>query len=397
MSVLPGGQPLDRVLPDLDDLLTDPHAYLSEASLAIGSRRMYKLAGLFALPGAALLLSCVIEGKPDPERLVMGIGFLLGASVWLFWTLMLRGHELVLHPDGIEVIYRGTIIWAPWALFHVEGRPFVPQSDSPGAGLILPIDPKMVPHVQLRSDGMAIAWGRAVSGPQWYFTGSDEIVLPARYEIQAQDIGELLLVLGHRLGETAPKTTPPPEAEIVPDHTIPALDPSGWMTLPLTRLQLPPCCARCGGPRDDTLRVQVLARGDWVLGILIGGPRAIELPVPVCEPCKEFINQKQRNGGSLGLAVGAALGTAVGVGLGVWLGEGRDLALLLGLFFGFFLGSFTGSMLGLTMSRKLPIRLRNYSPSRGLVSVRFENPLIAAQVLEAMRQREASTSEKDSL
>ena len=88
MSVLPGGQPLHRVLPDLDELLEDPHVYLSEAPLAIGPRRMYGLAGLFAVPGLALLLSCVIQGKADGERLAMGVGFLLGSGVWLGWSLL---------------------------------------------------------------------------------------------------------------------------------------------------------------------------------------------------------------------------------------------------------------------------------------------------------------------
>ena len=103
MSVLPAGQPLRQVLPDLDDLMADPYAYLSEAPLAIGPRRFYRLAGLFALPGVAMLLSCVLAGKADGERIALGVGLLSGAALWLGWSLWLRGHELVLHPDGVEV------------------------------------------------------------------------------------------------------------------------------------------------------------------------------------------------------------------------------------------------------------------------------------------------------
>jgi hypothetical protein len=393
MSVLPGGQPLHRVLPDLDELLEDPHVYLSEAPLAFGPRRMYGLAALFAVPGVALLLSCVLQGRPDGERLAMGVGFLLGAGVWFGWSLLMRGHEIVFHPDGVEIIYRDTSVWAPWALFHVEGRQFVPDSDSPRAGLTVPIDPKMVPHVQLRRGGMVVAWGLQVQGPQWFFTGRDEVALPARYEVTAQDVGELLLVLGHRLGADPPRTVPPPEAEAAPLEEKAPPDPAGWITLPLTRLHLPNCCSRCGGPRDDTLRVQVRARGDWLLGLFLGGLRGVELPVPVCEACRDYIVQRGRNGGSLGLVVGAALGTALGVGLGVWYGEGRDLALWLGALLGFFPGAFAGSLLGLTLSRKMPVRVRGYSPSRGLVSVRFENPAIAARVLEGLRQAQQPAEE----
>src|SRR5262249_43693056 len=149
MSVLPGGQPLDRVLPDLDDLLADPHAYLSEAPLAIGPRRMYRLAGLFAIPGLALLVSCVVLGQPDGERIAIGVGLLLGAGVWLGWSVMMRGHELVLHPDGVEVLHNDTTVWAPWSVFHVEGRPLVADSDSPRAGLILPVNPAAVHLVEM--------------------------------------------------------------------------------------------------------------------------------------------------------------------------------------------------------------------------------------------------------
>lgn len=385
MSALPGGQPLDRVLPDLDDLLADPQAYLSEAPLAIGPRQMYSLAGMFGLPGLGLLLWCLVQGQADGERIALGVGLLVGGCVWLGWTLALRGHELVLHAEGVEVTCFGSTVWAPWALFHVEGRPFLSESDSPHAGLILPIDPRMIGHVRLLRDGIVVAWGRKVAGPQWMFTAHDEVVLPARYEVSSQDIGELLLVLGNRLGKEPPREEPPPEFDDSPTGVLAEADPTGWITLPLTRLRLPPCCARCGGPRDDTLRMQVMARGDWVMGIFLGGARAIELPVPICESCKEYLAARQRQAGAWGMALGATLGTAVGASLGAWLGEMRDLPLYVGTLAGFFVGIFSGSILGLTWSRRYPVRVRRYSPSRGLVQVRFENAEIASQVLHQLR------------
>jgi hypothetical protein len=163
----------------------------------------------------------------------------------------------------------------------------------------------------------------------------------------------------------------------------------------LTRLKLPPCCASCGGPRDDTLRVRVTARGDWLIGVLVGGIRGAEVAVPVCEPCKERIVNQQRAGGWLGLAIGAIVGTGIGLLVGGWQGEGRDLPLYLGAFIGLFLGSFIGSTIGLALSdRGAPVRLRRYSPSRGLVSVRFANPDIAARVLASLRARELGPGEE---
>jgi hypothetical protein len=384
MSVLPGGQPLQRVLPDLDDLLADPQAYLSESPLAFGPRRMYGLALLFGLPGIAFLASCVL-GRPSGERLAMGIGLVLGACVWLGWSLLLRGHEMVLHPDGLEVIHREAAVWAPWALFHVEGQAFVPESDSPRTGLTLPVNPKAIPWVELRRGGMVIARGMQVRGPQWFFAGPAEVTLPARYEIVEQDVGELLLWLGGQLGQELPRE-PAVEADL--DGAIEPIepDPEGWVTVPLVRLRLPPCCASCGGPRDDTLRVQVRARGDWLLGPLLG-VRAIEVAVPVCMTCRARIAGRQRMGGLVGLALGSFLGTALGAGLGLWYGEARDLPLMLGGFIGLFVGTLAGSLLGVTLSRRLPVRFRRYSPSRGFVSVRFDNPEIAARVLASLREQ----------
>src|SRR5579884_809200 len=111
MSVLPAGQSLSRFLPDLEDLLHDPRAYLAQGPVTIGPRQMYGLAFLFGIAGGVFLLSCVIAGRGDGERLALGIGLLAGASVWLSWSLWMRGHSLVLHPDGVEVKYRETTVW----------------------------------------------------------------------------------------------------------------------------------------------------------------------------------------------------------------------------------------------------------------------------------------------
>src|SRR5262245_35920040 len=129
MSVLPQGRSLRQFFPDLDELLYDPAGYLAAEPVAIGPRRVYGLAALFGAAGAGLLAWCAAIGEWQDERLLMGIGLLLGASVWLGWSLRLRGHEIVLHPDGVEVKYRGTAVWCPWALFNAEGLPKVPATD----------------------------------------------------------------------------------------------------------------------------------------------------------------------------------------------------------------------------------------------------------------------------
>src|SRR6516164_6065165 len=104
MSMLPAGRSLSGFLSDLEDLLEQPALYLAERPVTVGPRRMYGLAALFGVAGAAFVLSCVFF-PVSGERLAMGIGLLVGASVWLGWSLLMRGHELILRHDGVEVKY----------------------------------------------------------------------------------------------------------------------------------------------------------------------------------------------------------------------------------------------------------------------------------------------------
>ena len=391
MSLLPAGRSLTQALPDLDELLADPRAYLDAGPLAFGPRRMYRLAMFFAVPGLLFLASCFVTEKAEGERVALGVGLLLGAGVWAGWSLLMRGHEIVLHSEGVEVVSADGTVWAPWALFHVEGRPFVPESDSPRAGLILPIDPAIVPHVVLLRGGVEIARGGAIRVRHWTFSAYDEVVLPGRYEIGALDLGELLLVVGGKLGRDKPTEAAPPDAEVPTPAFV--RDPAGWITLPLTRLRLPSCCARCAGPRDVVVPLPVTAWGDWLLGWLLGGVRTLEVPMPLCEPCRDFLTLRRRRGGFIGSATGAFVGFAVGyLGMG-WLQEARDVALWLGGSVGLAVGVIAGSILGVMLTGRLPVRIRRYSPSRGLVSVRFENPEVAARVLEAVNSRAGTRNE----
>jgi hypothetical protein len=390
MSVLPEGRSTRQALPDLDDLLADPHAYLTEAPLAIGPRRFYRLAALFALPGLALLLSCVLAGKPDGERIALGVGLLAGSALWLGWSLWLRGHELVLHPDGVEVVYRDTVVWAPWALFHARGRPLVAASDSPRAGLLLPVNRAAVPLVELRRHGVVLASGSDVAGPQWRFTGLGEVCLPARYEISSHDLGELLSWLGKQLGRDLPRGTPGADEGAL--RLVEGADPAQWFVVPLTRFRLPSGCCGCGGPRDTVLRVRLVPRVDRFLGPLTGSFRAVEVGVPLCEACRDRAARRQRSGGMRGLLAGLLLGSIAGSVAGAWKGEGSPPYIYLGALVGLSVGGLIGSLAGLSLSRRLPVRFRRYDPLHGTVAVRFDNPAIAAAVLASLREQAAADS-----
>jgi hypothetical protein len=383
MSVLPAGQKLASFLPDIESLLEDPRAYLQGGSVAIGPRRMVGLAGLFGLPGLALLASCAM-GDPDwKERMALGVALLIGSLVWLGWSFMMRGHSLVLHADGLEVRYLDTSVWCPWALLNVDGEPYVPDGDSPRVGLILPIVAEVVPFVEFRRNDSVVAHGAQVRGRQWQFTGPNEVVLPARYEVNASDLGRLLLLLGRRLGRELPRGSPPREAYALEsmDQTPTGPDADGWVTVYLTRVAFPAICCDCGQPTHETMPLRVRARGTLLTDILVQPSSPLELPVPVCTACRLRLRKAQHQGGVRGLATGATLGLIAIPSL-----AGADRGLILPLAVGgAAIGGILGFIVGTLATGRPPAELARYSPSRGTVALRFRDAAYAGLVLDVMR------------
>jgi hypothetical protein len=269
----------------------------------------------------------------------------------------------------------------------VDGNPFVPDADSPRVGLTLPVDPEAIPFVELRRDDTPVAHGAEVKARQLQFLASNEVILPARYEVAAGDLGELLLQLGRRLGRSLPRGTPPAEAYRVQylDEPVPTPDPAGWITAYLTRLRFPPRCCDCCEPTTVTLRFHLEPRGEWLLGQLTSTNRSLELLIPVCPACQARIRERQHEAGHRGLSTGAALLLGVSL-LGAW-GEGiHDLNVLFLLaLLSLTVGGIAGFLIGTTLGRRLPVQFRGYSLGTGRVSLRFRNPNYLSLVLDAMR------------
>jgi hypothetical protein len=394
MSILPAGQSLTRLVPDLEDLLHDPRAYLAQEPLRIGPRKMYGLAFLFGFAGGVLLLSCVLSGESDGERLALGIGLLIGASVWLGWSLRMCGHSLVLRPEGVEVKYLDTTVWCPWAVFNVDGHAFVPDSDSPRVGLTVPVASRAVPFVELRRDDTPIAHGAQVKAPQWQFIASDAVVLPARYEAMAGELGELLLELGRRLGRQIPKGAPPPEAYATTDlEEVPLPDAEGWITVHLTRLVFPPQCSDCGQRTNRTLSFHVESRWDAFVGRLMSTSNPLEVPIPVCKACQQRIRQQQHRHGVRGLQMGAfaflAMAGLLTMSLGV---DNLRLMFVIG-FVAAAVGGIAGFIAATSLVGQLPAELGRYSPGRGTLTLRFRNPEYTTRMLAAMRAQQVQQNE----
>jgi hypothetical protein len=389
MSVLPAGRSARQVIPDFEELLHDPAAYLHEGPVVIGPRQMYGLGALFGVAAAACFGYSAWQGMFDPEAVSIGIGLALGAMVWLGWSLMMRGHEMTLLPDGVEIRFRDTVVWCPWSLFNSGGAPFVPDADNPRTGLTLPVDPEAIPHVVLRRDDAPIAHGVEVKARQFHFTAANEVVLPARYEMRADELGVLLMQLGGRLGHRLPKGTPPPEAYRTEDLDVdlPQPDAAGWFTVHLTHLSFPPRCCSCLAETRDVMNFYADPSFDWGMRLIVQQGRGSVIQIPVCEACQSEIRRWQNQVSTAMMPLGALVAVAGAISL-AWLAQIREWQslLLLGLGVGA-AGALAGFLLGVPLGRQLPAQLRRFSPTQGTVSIRFRNPDYGAAVWELMRER----------
>ena len=344
------GRSLSDAIPDLEEFLHDPATYLRTAPLAIGPAAWLSVAAWFALPGLLVVLAAFLPEKMDWWRLGVGTGLMLLGLPWLILALRHRGRELVLHAEGIEVVAGGHRVFAPWAVFRMPHRLVTRDV----GGVVLPVDPARLESIEQRQGTTVLARGKAARVRGWTWLADDEVKLGGEFEIRSGDLVDLLRLLAQRLGDAPlPTTTAPPVA----------LDLRGWFVVPVNALRLPQCCAGCTGPRDRVLVEPILARGEWR-----ATPEHPRLVVPLCEKCHRAISTRQRLGGLVGALVGLALGFPWGLIVAAPL-------------------LIVGSVVGFLWSRRLPVRLRRYSPTRGVVSVSFAHPLIALQTLEPLRHR----------
>jgi hypothetical protein len=394
MSVLPVGRSLRQFFPDIDEFMADPAAYLQDGVVEIGPRRAYGLAALFGAFGAAFLVACVVSGVWNDERLLLGIGLLIGATVWLGWSMRLRGHSLLLRPDGLEVRYRDTVVWCPWALFNADGTVVVPDADDPRIAVIVPIAPEAVPFVELRRNESTVANGAMIKAPQFRLIAPDQLILTARYELAAADLGQLLLKLGGRLGRRLPRELPPPEAypaAELPQTEIVGPDGDGWYTVPLGKLRFPPTCSSCGEPTSMAVSLE-FGNAD-IANRLTGTARTSALTVPLCTDCQQTMRYAYQRGGIRGLNIGAVIGTIASAGLALLQGEREPVSLAFAGLAGAAIGALLGFLAGSGLTRPGPIETRRYRPDLGTLQVRFRNAHYADQVVAATsRARSRSES-----
>jgi len=211
-------KPLEKAVPDLDGLLDDPARRLNEQPITIGPRRKYAatffLGLALAIPNwmwSLYLFASLRDEKkgpllqrPDgPFLLAVLLAAVLGALVAtiLVARWILRGGQMVLTPEGVELRHRRSVVSCPWSLFHTSGEPL----KGGGGDVLLPVRADAVPFVELYKRGTLQARGEAIKTRQLRFQGCDHALLRSLYVVKTAELAELLLYFGYTLGAALPE------------------------------------------------------------------------------------------------------------------------------------------------------------------------------------------------
>jgi hypothetical protein len=388
-----------QAVPNLENLLCEPRETLTGREILIGPARRYATGifwGLVTALAGWFLAVLVLLLAFNPQRAAPGrqgpVGILLlillfavlpGAVVFAFQFV--RGGQMALKGRGVELRFRGKVVFCPWALFNTPGQPFSPAADR----VVLPVAPQAVPLVEARYHGTLLAAGLRVNTQQWRFRSAQEAVLKALYEVSAEELVKVLLFLGRILGGPFPREAPAldfPQTELA--EAVPFREgPGGWVTVSLTRLVFPACCCACGAPTRGRQKATA-AEPFFTLGRMLHPTRreSISLWVPVCYPCQTSYHRKFQQAVLNGLGTGVLVVLLAGITMCLWP---IHIALVLFFIFSLPLAPLVGCLIGYRIGKRRAhlVQLRGYSSRKGTVAIRFRRAEYTDQMLAAMRTK----------
>ena len=218
-------KPLEKAIPSLDHLLSDPAGTLSGQEIEIPPDRRLGSAlfmALVASPAMCCLstmvsfyIGCALPPQWGPDRNAgwyMSISSLMAPVISLLVTLRIfRGGTCLLFAKGIELKFRGRVVFCPWSLFAVTGPIIAPRRNR----ILIPIDTEQVPHIQVWKNKRSsttqydsdepschlLAEGQSANTGQLKLSKEGHhVALKDLYAVKLRELGELFLVLGRALG-----------------------------------------------------------------------------------------------------------------------------------------------------------------------------------------------------
>jgi hypothetical protein len=363
---------LGRVVPDLARLRAEPREVLAAEEVVFGPRKPYAMAavlgcgaGLLVLIGFAISMddpkpAPAAPAPPDPTPLVTALFATIvtaaaGTALMLSW---LRGGWMVLRRQGVEMGYRGRMVFCPWEFFSASGKPYQPDWKR----VILPVNPA-VPLAASGDDGDVVAlWAAEVKTKPIETCAEGQVALRDLYEVRLAEIGELLLHLGRRLGQSGVGAASTGFAA-TPVNALPvaSAEADGRWKVRLTQLPFPPVCFSCGGVTSESVNQAV------------DSSNHVTIVVPFCGSCQSATRGRRWRGVLVGGAAGVALALAFGVLVGV--GQGPALVLVLSALLAVPLaigGLLVGGVIGRSLAQ--PVKFSDYSAGAGTVAMRLRDP-----------------------
>lgn len=386
---------IGRAIDDFERFLVDPAAYLASSPVVIGPRRRYLArtliglvsgyVGVVAAMVATFLATEALQIPQAPPLHAVVAPLLLGTLIVAFLIAFrwFRGGSCVITIRGVEFRYHGQVVACPWSLFSTSGDPHL----LPGKGsLLIPVAPAAVRHAVHSREGLELVHtrGLAIHTAHWKFQGRDQAVLKPVYEVDAEELAQLLLGLGRLLGRTDAE---PPAVEMEPGEwesaplsqmnsaqPLASLGEKGWVVFQLTRLILPPYCCSC---LEFTHSTQTIASEAFLTS-----EGNIKVPVPVCYGCQGLSRRRRWKARLVGMGVALAGSIALSAWLAA-LNRNADVGPLLVIVL--LMSLPLGAMLGTLFLHRGLVRFR-YRPSQGTVSARFHNAQYADYLLSVRLQ-----------
>jgi hypothetical protein len=196
---------LQDAVPDLAQLYANPAATLRDHPVTIGPARPR---GTILFAALALTLFAYCAGcvgfleQQGPSPSWLGILVLVSAALlpFLCYTLMarlLRGGWIVVHREGVELIYRRSTVVCPWALFGATAFVSKPKRSA----VTLTVPPTAVPLITHLKCDLIRSHGEDVWTRQLRVVSSTEVVLLGLYRVDIRECCAMLLQVGRGLAD----------------------------------------------------------------------------------------------------------------------------------------------------------------------------------------------------
>lgn len=337
----------------------DPRSSLAQSPLKLEHSRPYRL--LLATPilaGAA----AGITGAPWPVFVLV----IVAATIAMPLYYLRPSWRIEIRLDSVRCAQAAAVVKLPWRVLDQTGTPLI---DSWDRRMVLPIKPDAVAELELWRDGLRCSQGSLVQTRQAKVLDAAKVAIKGAYGIDPDELASFVLWLASILAPDA--GSDPSERMATGESPELSLSEHGkgsprWMTLDLSRLELPAACCGCGQTGFEWRQIEAVNL--WLFALTATQYRSsIYMSVPVCNRCWRLHKKwKWALAGIAGIVGGVAALLMALTG-----GVTNVIVVLLIIASGFVVFGLFGFAIG--ESTRRPAKIASYSKRKSTVRVFFRN------------------------